>query len=46
LKKTLIQELYRLNTQGTGMIDVDLTVPYTNAAFQAGEKLSQYVIKK
>jgi RHS repeat-associated protein len=46
LKKTFIQELYRLNTQNTGMIDVDLTKPYTDAAFQAGEKLSQYVIKK
>lgn len=46
LKKTFIQELYRLNTQNTGMIDVDLTKPYTDSAFQADEKLSQYVNKK
>jgi RHS repeat-associated protein len=46
LKKTFIQELYRLNTQGTGMIDVDLVRPYTDAASAAAEKLQNFVIKK
>jgi len=43
LKKTLIQELYRLSSQSTGMIDVDLTRPFTDAAFQTAEKLHQFV---
>jgi len=46
LKKTFIQELYRLNTQGVGQIGVDVTRQFTDDAFNAGEKLNQYVIKK
>jgi RHS repeat-associated protein len=46
LKKTFIQELYRLNTQSTGELGVDVTRGYTDEAFEAAEKLNKYVIKK
>ena len=38
LGKTVLHELYRLGTQGTGELAVDLTRTYTNAAFEFAEK--------
>ena len=46
LKKTLIQELFRLNTQNTLELGVDVTRKYTDDAFQAGEKLHNQVNKQ
>jgi RHS repeat-associated protein len=40
LGKTVLHELYRLETQGTGELAVDLTRTYTNAAFDFAEKAS------
>ena len=46
LKKTLIHELFRLNTQATNQLGVDVTRQYTDAAVQAAEKLYQFVKTK
>jgi len=45
LKKTFIRELYRLKTENTNMIGVDVTKQYTQSAESAADKLYQNVIK-